>query len=88
MSDVLHVPWGLDSGGGDCWVLRQGVLPEDFFQLLVEVVKIEAMVTLRDAMNPTARVPLFHAPPPMPQPAAAEDFEADSDDDDQAEAGE
>jgi hypothetical protein len=44
----------------------QGDLPQDFFQLLVEVVKVEALIVLQDAMNPTARVPLSHAPPTFP----------------------
>lgn len=48
-------------------VLLQGDLPEAFFQLLVEVVKVEALVTLRDALSPDAHVPLSHAPRPSPE---------------------
>jgi hypothetical protein len=36
----------------------QGDSTEGFFRLLVEVVKVEALVTLRDALAPAARVPL------------------------------
>ncbi|CAL8468607.1 g8147 [Coccomyxa elongata] len=68
-------------------------LPEAFFQLLVEVVKVEALVTLRDALSPDAHVPLSHAPRPTPEqpsnsagtaaePSSAAPMDQDSDEDD------
>ena len=48
-------------------MLPQGDPPEAFFQLVVEVVKVEALITLRDALSPGAHVPLSHAPRPSPQ---------------------
>ena len=38
--------------------IEQGELPETFYQLLVESVKVEALVGLRDAMAPDEAVPL------------------------------
>ncbi len=74
-------------------MLAQGDLPEAFFQLLVEVVKVEALVTLRDALSPDAHVPLSHAPRPTPEqpsmsaataaePSSSAPMDQDSDDDD------
>ena len=67
-------------------------LPEDFFQLLVEVVKVEALITLRDALSPTERIPLAHTSTPVqpststaaqeePSSSALAQVEEDSDDD-------
>ncbi|EIE22426.1 hypothetical protein COCSUDRAFT_42735 [Coccomyxa subellipsoidea C-169] len=68
-------------------------VPEDFFQLLVEVVKVEALITLRDALAPKERIPLARAFIPAqpsasarmeeePSSSAPAQMEDDSDDDD------
>ncbi len=68
-------------------------VPEDFFQLLVEVVKVEALITLRDALAPKERIPLARAFTPAqpsasarmeeePSSSAPAQMEDDSDDDD------
>ncbi|BDA43419.1 probable neurochondrin at N-terminal half [Coccomyxa sp. Obi] len=82
---------------GPEWLLAPshdgGNLPEAFFQLLVEVIKVEALITLRDALSPDAHVPLSHAPRPSPErpstsagtaaePSSSAPMEQDSDDDD------
>ena len=69
-------------------------LPEDFFQLLVEVVKVEALITLRDALSPEERIPLARTFTPVqpststavseePSSSAPAHMEEDSDDDTQ-----
>lgn len=56
----------------------QGELPEAFFQLLVESVKVEALIGLRDALAPNARVPLPGRTAQMPPSQTPEEPRAQS----------
>ena len=62
----------------------QGELPETFFQVLVESLKVEALIGLRDALEPESLVPVpgpTSAPPAeaLPQDASGTAAESSQD---------
>ena len=65
----------------------QGELPETFFQVLVESLKVEALIGLRDALEPESLVPVpgpTSAPPAeaLPQDASGTAAESSQDTED------